>query len=217
MKRTFLAIVAIFAIALSLTSCGGGDSKSSSKETHFALGEYVTILQNAVAIDKELKGKLETIKDSKELEKLIAEAQSEMEKYKAAVNSMTEQDMGKDAFIEIAEGAPFILETPLKFGKSLPYSDAIWVKLEGEIGVNGEVTLPEGKQNLVANLNVLDKEGNVLYTKKNFATFKGTKNEEGTSVVAADAKAQVGEYIVIKEKAVEDWGKAAKLLLVIAE
>lgn len=215
MKRIGLfSIVAIIAFVLSLTACGGG---SSSPSSNFPFGEYVSVLKNAADVSDALKEKLNEVKDLSDLGKLMEESKSEEQKYKDAVKALVEQDMGKDVALEIAEGAPFVLEAPLKFGKSLVYSDAIWMKLEGELALNGAVNLPEGKTALVANVDVLDKDGNVLYTKKNFATFKGVKNEDGTFSVPADTKVTVGEYVIMKDKNVEDWLKAAEMVLVVAE
>lgn len=211
MKKLFL-FAAVAAFALSLSSCGGGDSSSK-----FALSEYVAIMKDAVKVSQDLGAKLEKAKDLGDLEKLANENQAELAKYKDAVNALSEKDLGKEITVEIAEGAPFVLAAPLKLGKTIPYSDAIWVKLEGEVELNGAVTLPEGKKMLCGTLNVLDKEGNVIYTRKNLASFPGVQNEEGLFVVAADSKAKVGEYILIKDDKIEDWAKAAKLQLAVEE
>lgn len=212
MKKLFL-FVAAAAFLFSLSSCGGGKGESSSSK--FTLSEYVAIMQNASEVSKELEAKLDNVKDLGELAKLMQQSKDEMTKYKDAVKALAEQDMGKEVTVEIADGAPFVLETPLKFGKTLPYSDAIWIKLEGEVALKEPVTLTDGNKYLNVNLNVLDKEGNIIYTKKNLASFVGTKNEEGAVVVAADSKAKVGEYILIKEDAIEDWANAAKLELAL--
>ena len=211
MKKIVL-LSAVALAALVLASCGG---KTSTPK--FPLGEYVSVLQKAVEVDNDINARAEEVKDLGELGKLLTESQEAENKYKEAVKALAEQDMDKDVAVGISEDAPFALEAPLKFGKTLAYSNSIWVKIVGELGLKEAVTLPEGKKNLVVNLNAVDGEGNVVYTKKNIAVFKGLANEEGACIVPADSKAKIDEYIVMKDKAIEDWLKAKELVLVVAE
>ncbi len=213
-KNGLFSIVALVAFIVSLSACGGSDSTSSSK---FPFSEYVSVLKKAAEVSDALKEKLNEVKDLSDLAKLVEQSKVEEQEYKDAVKELVEQDMGKEVVLKIADGAPFVIESPIKLGKSLVYSDAIWMKLEGELALKEAVNLSDGKTALVANVNVLDKEGNVLYTKKNFATFKGVKNEDGTFAVPADTKVPVEEYVVMKDKDVDNWVNAAQMVIVVAE